>query len=376
MKDSMISAAFVSTNSITQGEQVEAIWKPLIIEHGMHINFAYRTFRWDSEANAKAHVHCVVIGISHLFIQKQRFIIDNNKIYYVKNINPYLINADNIFISRRSTAISDCEEMLTGSEPRDGGYLLISTEEREIIRRENQKVFQYVLRFITGDDFINNQYRYCLWLKDAPLDILRTPYVRNRLELCKQFREKSKQAQAHKMADYPALFVSERQPTTDYLLIPQASSERRRYIPIGYMDPKTIVSNTCFTIANATRYSFGILTSNVHMAWMSTVCGRLKSDYRYSNTIVYNNFPWPDPTDEQKAKIEQTAQRILDARALYPDSSLADLYDPLTMPVELRKAHEANDRAVMQAYGFSIKEMSEADCVAELMRMYQKLAVQ
>ena len=379
-----IAVAFVSTNSITQGEQVAGIWEIIFQRFNIHFDFAYRTFRWDSEASLKAHVHCVIIGFSSGAISKSRRLFTANQESCVSNINPYLVDAPNVFISRRMQALSPCEEMLTGSEPRDGGYLLVEAEILDEILEKHPETTYYIRRFITGEDFINNKVRYCLWLKNAPPDVLRkNEFIRGRLGQCQKFRENSKQAQAHKMSAYPALFVSERQPETDYLLIPQASSENRKYIPIGYMDKNIIVSNTCFTISNASLYSFGILTSNVHMAWMRTVCGRLKSDYRYSNTIVYNNFPWPTPTDEQKAKIEQTAQGILDARALYPNASLADLYDEVTMPPELRTAHQKNDVAVMQAYGFQrVGEdgkkhwLTEAETVAKLMKMYQQLTAE
>lgn len=340
----------------------------------IEIQFAYRTFKWNSESSNTANVHCVIIGFSCSKIFSKKLLIDGDIKKEVNHINEYLVDADDIFIERRSSSLLYCEEMLTGSEPRDGGFLLVNIDERKDILNKHPDLENYIPRYITGDDYINNKYRYCLWLKNINLsEIRKYPFIIERLKGCAEFRKNSKQQQAYKMSELPYLFVSERQPQSDYLLIPQASSENRRYIPIGYMSKDVIVSNTCFTISHATKYSFGILISNVHMAWVRAVCGRLEMRYRYSNTIVYNNFPWPSPTDDQKSKIEKTAQGILDARALYPDSSLADLYDPLTMPPELQKAHTANDRAVMQAYGFSIKDMSEADCVAELMRMYQEL---
>lgn len=374
MQESDICTALVSTNSITQGEQVEAIWKPLYETCKLNIDFAYRTFRWDSEATQKAHVHCVIIGMSSQDNKKAKYLYDGEYKKQADIISPYLIDAPIIFVPRRSLSIMpNIEEMLTGSEPRDGGFLLVEKEEYEEITKKYLDLIPYIKRFITGEDFINNKIRYCLWLKNASPNLLRNnEFIKMRLQKCRDFRLASKQAQAHKMSDYPALFVSERQPTTDYLLIPQASSENRLYIPIGYMSSEVIVSNTCFTISNASLYAFGILTSNVHMSWMRAVCGRLEMRYRYSNTIVYNNFPWPTPTPEQKSKIEATAQAILDARAVYPDSSLADLYDPITMPAELRKAHEANDKAVLQAYGLP-KNIAEADIVSHLMNLYKEL---
>ena len=368
-----ITTAFVSTNSITQGEQVAAIWGTLTKEYQIHINFAYRTFIWDSEATEKAHVHCVIIGFSVGSNSNEKMLVEGDSVNYVSNINFYLVPADNIFITKTSKPLCGQPAMIYGSEPREGGNLILSSEEREALIHESPFTEKIIKRFVSSDDFINDRIRYCLWIKPEDLhEIKKSAIVMERLEACRVFREKSKQTQAHASAEIPWRFTSPRQPDSTYLLVPVVSSQRRRYIPIGYMSKDIIASNACFTVANASLYTFGVIESNVHMSWMRAVCGRLKSDYRYSNTIVYNNFPWPFPTDDQKQKIEQTAQKILDARALYPDSSLADLYDPLTMPPELRKAHIANDRAVMAAYGFSTK-MSESDCVAELMKMYQHL---
>ena len=365
----------MSTNPITQGEQASPLWKPLVERYHVRIDFAYRTFRWDSEAASKAHVHCVIIGFSDKCSKEQeKAIYESERKLVVQHINPYLVPANDVFIVRRSHPIGDCEEMLTGSEPRDGGFLLMSKDERDSVLKKYAELNNYILRFITGEDFINDNYRYCLWLKDAdPAILVNNSFIVERLKRCRDFRLRSKQQQARKMADFPSLFVSERQPATKYLLIPQASSENRRYIPIGYMNPDVIVSNTCFTVANASPYTFGVLTSNVHMAWMRAVCGRLKSDYRYSNMIVYNNFPWPTPSDKQRSIIEKTALSILDMRSKYSGSNYATLYNELAMPPDLRKAHQQNDRAVMQAYGFSVKDMTESKCVAELMRMYQRL---
>lgn len=369
-----ILCAFVSTNSITQGEQVTAIWKTLFDKFNIHIDFAYRTFKWNSEATDRAAVHCVIIGFSKVDKKEKRLYSENSKCSIVNEINPYLVNAKNIFIEKRSKPICNCEIMVYGSEPREGGFLILNEGQKEELLRESPFANKLIKRFVSSDDFINDKIRYCLWIKEENLkEVRQSNIIMQRLSNCKKFRENSKQKQAHDASVTPYLFASPRQPETDYLLIPVVSSENRRYIPIGYLDKDVILSNACFSIPNATLYTFGIITSNVHMAWMRAVAGRLEMRYRYSNTIVYNTFPWPNPTDEQKAKIEQTAQAILDARAKYPDCSLADLYDELTMPVELRKAHQANDKAVMQAYGFDYKTMTESECVAELMKMYQKL---
>lgn len=374
MQHTQIKAAFVSTNSITQGEQVTAIWKDLCKNYHVHIDFAYRTFTWGSESPKQAHVHCVIIGFSTDTNIGDKVIFDGKNKITAKHINYYLIDAPDLFIEKRSNSICNAEPMIYGNEPREGGFLIISPKERMEIIKETPQMEQYIKRFVSSHDFINNNLRYCLWLVGAESSILRkSKIVMDRLEKCKEFRQKSKQKQAHASANTPTLFTSIRQPKTDYLLIPVVSSQNRRYIPIGYMSKEVIVSNACFSIPNATLYTFGIVTSNVHMAWTRSVCGRLKSDYRYSNTLVYNNFPWPTPVPDQKARIAETAQAILDARDKYPDSSLADLYDELTMPPELRKAHQENDKAVMDAYGFDWLQMTESDYVAELMKMYQKI---
>lgn len=376
MVNTKIISAFVSTNSISQGEQVSAIWKYLFDKFDIQIQFAYQTFKWNSESSKSAAVHCVIIGFtntSNLKSPRYLYVSDNYR-KEAHNINAYLVDADNIYIEKRSNPLSNCDRMIYGSEPREGGFLLLNEDEKNELLTESPIVSQYIKRFVSADDYINNKVRYCLWLEDADVSVIRkSKIIMERLKSCKEFRENSKQKQAHEAANTPALFASPRQPKTDYLLIPVVSSENRKYIPIGYVCKDIIASNACFTISNSSLYTFGIITSNVHMAWMRTVCGRLEMRYRYSNTIVYNNFPWCNPTEEQRAKIEQTAQAILDARALYPDCSLADLYDELTMPVELRKAHQANDKAVMQAYGFDYKTMTESECVAELMKMYQEL---
>lgn len=373
-----IHAALVSTNSITQGEQVAAIWKPLFERYNIQFDFAYRTFRWDSEADIKAHVHCVIIGFSSLLAASRgsakRIYISDLQSVSAKNINGYLLDAPEVFIENRKKPLCAVPEMIKGSQPTDGGNLILSQEERDDLVSKYPQVTPHVRRFIGSDEFINNKYRYCLWLVDMSPSILRTcqPII-ERIENVRQMRLSSTKAATQKWAEYPTLFTENRQPDSDYLLVPRVSSERRRYVPIGYITKENICSDANFVVPNATLYHFGVLTSNVHNAWMRSVCGRLEMRYRYSNTIVYNNFPWPTPTEEQKAKIETTAQAILDARANYPDCSLADLYDEVAMPPELRKAHQDNDRAVMQAYGFTPGITSESECVARLFEMYQEL---
>ena len=372
MQNTTICSAFVSTNSITQGEQVAGVWKPLYERFGIHIDFAHRTFRWDSEASLKAHVHCVIVGFSTALNSKQKKLYSAERAQLVDNINSYLISAPNVFVESRSKSICDIPQMTKGSIPVDDGNLFLDDEEyAELIEKEPQAK-KYIRKFYGAKEYLHNINRWCLWLDGvSPTELKSMPIVMQRVTAVREFRLQSPKEATRKYADYPTRFMEIRQPETEYILFPSHSSENRKYIPIGFVSPDVICGNANLLIPNATLYHFGILTSNVHMAWVRAVCGRLEMRYRYSSDIVYNNFPWPTPTDEQKAKIEQTAQAILDARALYPDSSLADLYDEVTMPPELRKAHQANDRAVMQAYGF--KTMTESSCVAELMKMYQKL---
>ena len=372
MTSTEIRTALVSTNSITQGEQVAILWKNLF-EHGVHIDFAYRTFRWDSEASLKAHVHCVIVGFSKASNQKPKRIFDGGSVKIAKNINGYLIEADNIVIESRTNPICKVNTIRMGNQPiDDGNYIFTEEEMAEFIRIE-PKSKPYFHLFYGSREFINRIPRYCLWLGDcSPKELHSMPECMKRIENVRQFRLSSKRASTLRLADTPTRFQTENMPTTNYIVIPKVSSENRRYVPMGFLTPDILCSDLVFIIPDAELYHFGVLTSNVHMAWMRTVAGRLKSDYRYSKDIVYNNFPWCNPTPEQKAKIEKTAQAILDARALYPDCSLADLYDETTMPPELRKAHQANDFAVMAAYGFD-RKITESECVAELMKRYQEL---
>ena len=450
MQGTQIKAALVSTNSITQGEQVAAIWKPMFEHFGLHFDFAYRTFRWDSEANIKAHVHCVIIGFSckkecHTDSQAAKAAIsitsmqneakphselltqfqkeskkdfplgksnpcDNKKIFLnesqfieAKNINGYLLDAPDIFIEKNSKPICDVPEMLRGSQPTDDGNLILSVEEKEEYIKKEPQGEKFLRPFMMGKDFLDRKPRWCFWLVGAnPSDLKKCPILIKRIEAVREFREKSTKAATRQKAETPTLFDEIKDCKTNYVAIPVVSSERRRYIPIEYLTADVIAGNKLFQMPNASLYHFGVLTSNVHMAWMRAVCGRLEMRYSYSNTIVYNNFPWPQQfkIDNSKLKMENgkwtlsgedlpadkkelsivhsqlsiinTAQAILDARAKYPDSSLADLYDETLMPPELRKAHQANDRAVMAAYGFSTK-MTESECVAELFKLYESL---
>ena len=373
MQGTDIRTAFVSTNSITQGEQVAGVWKPLYDRFGIHIDFAHRTFRWDSEASIKAHVHCVIVGFSSAPNQAPKRIYTMERYQEAENINPYLLDAPNAFVDSRNKPICDVPLMTTGNRPADGGHLIIEADEYDEFIAKEPNALPYIKRLVGAAEFINNKKRWCLWLVGiSPAELRKMPLVLQRVEACKADRENAPDAGRRKLAERPTQFRAINNPDT-FVVVPAVSSERRRYVPTGFLDKNTIATNLVITIPDAQLYHFGVLTSNVHMAWMRAVCGRLKSDYRYSKDVVYNNFPWPTPTDTQKAKIEQTAQAILDARALYPDCSLADLYDEVAMPPELRKAHQQNDRAVMQAYGFDVATTTETSCVAELMRMYQKL---
>ena len=375
IKDTDIECAFVSTNSITQGEQAALLWKDLL-QDGIKINFAYRTFRWDSEASEKAAVHCVIIGFSYNDKSKKMLHDESGAKHFINHINGYLVEAPDIFIESRKKPLQDVPEMVFGSMANDGGFLCDYTDEdKENIVNKYPKSEKMFKKFLGAAEFLHSKSRWCLWLKGIdPTDIKSVQPVIEAVQKVKEMRAASNREATRKLADIPTLFGEIRQPEEDYLLVPRHSSENRRYIPIGYISKDVICGDANMLIPKASLYAFGILTSNVHMAWMRTICGRIKSDYRYSSSLVYNNFPWPSPTEKQKAAIEKTAQEILDARALYSNSSLADLYDPLAMPLELTKAHKANDRAVLDAYGFkgTPAYSSEAACVAELMKMYQE----
>ena len=376
IKNTDVKCAFVSTNSITQGEIVPRLWQFLEIE----ILFAYRTFVWDSESNNKAHVHCVIIGFcskgSAGATQSKTLYLSDKVSTPAKHINPYLIDAPDIIIQSRNKALCDIPNMTSGNKFADGGHLILSEEDVKEFAATEPQAMKYIKPLIGAAEFIKRKTRWCLWLKDAdPSELRKCPKVLERVRKCKESREQSIAEGIRKFAATPTLFAQITQPLNcTCLIIPQVSSERRKYVPIGYLDGDTICTDKLRIVPDATLYHFGVLTSNVHMAWMRAICMRMKSDYSYSRDIVYNNFPWPSPTEEQKVKIEQTAQAILDARALFPESSLADLYDEVAMPPELRKAHQANDRAVMEAYGFPVsRDFQESQCVAELFKLYQSL---
>ena len=377
MQGTRIRAALVSTNSICQGEQVAGIWERLYSKYGIHIDFAYRTFRWDSEASLKAHVHCVIVGFSVAPQPEgyQHFIFDNGSIVKAENINAYLMDAPDVFVGSNKQSICDVPKMCKGSQPTDGGNFYLSPQERAEILEKEPDISKFIKKIYGAEEYINNKERYCLWLVNAsPNDIRTSSFIRQRVENVRNCRLASPKKATRDYADFPHLFQEIRQPNSNYIIVPRVSSERRKYVPMSFVSPEIVASDAVLIIPSATLYHFGVLESNVHMAWMRAVCGRLEMRYRYSKDIVYNNFPWPEVDNAQREEIAATAQAILDARALYPDSSLADLYDEVTMPVELRRAHQANDRAVMRAYGFPVsRDFTEADCVARLFQLYKDI---
>ena len=372
IEKSTIKCAFVSTNSITQGEQPSILWEYLFSKD-VEIDFAHKTFVWSSESKKKASVHCVIIGFSKKGKVKTKILFDESRSLVVSNINPYLIEADDIIVKSQKKPLCDVPQMIAGNKTVKCLALIMSQDEKDELVFKEPKAEKWIKKMIGAEEFINNIPRYCLWLVGiSPAELKQMPLVLKRVAQVREDRLKSSDKQAKALANTPTTFRDTNNPD-NALVVPLVSSERRKYIPIGYIDNTTIANNKVSIIPNGSLYHFGILTSNVHNAWMRCVAMRMKSDYSYSLSVVYNTFPWCNPTDEQKAKIEQTAKAILDARALYPDCSLADLYDELTMPPELRKAHQANDKAVMQAYGFWGKLNTESECVAELMKMYQEL---
>ena len=372
MKGTTIRAALVSTNSVTQGEQVAGVWKPLFDRFNVHLDFAYRTFRWNSESVDMAHVHVVIIGFSTEQNNGTKYIFDEEEVSVVKDLSPYLIDAQTVFIERRTKPLCDIPLCTRGNQPTDGGNLIIEEKDYDDFLKREPGAKRFIKKLTGSYEFINNKQRYCLWLVNvSPVELRKMPLVMERIKKVKEMRLNSSFKPTRELANSPTTFRETWNPNS-YVVIPRVSSENRYYVPMGFLDSETIPTDSVIITPDATLYHFGVLTSSVHMAWMRTVCGRLKSDYRYSKDIVYNNFPWPTPTDEQKEKIKQTAQGILDAREKFPDSSLADLYDPLTMPSELRKAHEANDRAVKAAYGYS-QNITEPEIVADLFKRYQAL---
>lgn len=376
ISNSTIHASFVATNSIIQGEQVPVLWK-YIFSKKIYINFAYKPFVWNNEAQNQAHVHCVIIGFSSVVNKDKILYNSSNQISHCKNINGYLFDGNNVFITNRPAPLSNVPRMHNGCKLLDGGFYTLTSQERKEAIIKDPYADKFIRPYLGAKNFIHGTARYCIWLKDAnPKDIHQSPFILDRINKVAEFRSQQKSKDTQKYAKRPMLptrlaYYSHDE-HTDMLIVPATSSQRREYLPIGYVSEKNIVSYSLMLIPNASNFNFGILESKVHYIWLKNFCGRLKSDYRYSNTIIYNNFPWPTVGDKQEQNISETAQGILNTRKLYPDSSLADLYDPLTMPVELRKAHEANDKAVLKAYGLK-PSVSEDEIVQRLFEMYEEL---
>jgi len=373
-----IEVGFVSTNSICQGAQVPILWDVLLNEQRVHINFAHQTFKWSNEAKGKAAVYCVIVGFSLQSRVKKKLysyatVQGESKENIVENISPYLLPGGSYFVTAQKKPLCDVPEMKFGSQPRDGGFFVLSPAEREEIISKEPELAKVIKPYIGADEFIKGKERYCIWLHNEPFEIIKNSRIlRERIAAVEKFRLESKAKTTNGYAKVPAIFAQIAHPYSDYLIIPRVSSENRRYIPIGFLDKDSIASDAVQIVPHATLYHFGVITSNVHMAWMRTVAGRLKSDYRYSKELVYNTFPWPEATEKQIAVIEEAAQGVLDERSKHPGTSLADLYDPTLMKTTgMQKAHTKLDRAVWAAYGANWK--SEAECVADLMERYQKL---
>ena len=376
-KDSGTTIAFVSTNSITQGEQVGLLWPYLFEKYGIRIAFAHRTFKWTNEARGNAAVHVVIVGLSRHEGSCRLFDYANLTAEpteaVVQNISPYLVSGPSIAVEKRRHPLNNVPAMSYGNKPADAGNFILTPEERASLINAEPEAERWIRRYVGAADFINGIERWCLWLVGiTPAQLKALPLVRDRVEAVRKFRSASTAAPTRKAAATPTEFFYCSQPDSDYVVVPEVSSERRRFIPVGFLPSDVICSNTNYLVAGGSLYTFGVLTSLMHMAWVNAVCGRLKSDYRYSGSIVYNNFPWPEPTEKQREAIEAAAQGVLDARAAFPDSTLADLYDPTTMPPALVKAHQALDRAVDAAYG-KRRFTSDADRVAFLFERYQQL---
>ena len=372
IQNTKIQVAFVSTDSISQGKMVADLWTVLYGKYHLIINFAYRSFIWNNETKNQASVRVVIISFACIDKKEKLLFDSNDKETVVSNISPYLIEGQNKLITNRRIPLCNIPKLIMGNQAMDHGNLILNEKEKNDLIQKEPMSKQFIKRYMMGNEFLNDKKRYCLWLTNCtPRQLKKMPLVYNRVEAVKEFRSNSKDAGARKKALTPMLFREQRNPD-NYLVIPIVSSGERDYIPIAFLNSNTIVGNKLYIMDNASIYDFGILESIIHMVWMRTIASRLSTSYTYSKDIVYNNFPWPIPTSEQKHKIEEAAQKILDVRKKYPDSSLADLYDPLTMPADLRKAHEKNDKAVLDAYGLSNKA-TESEIVAHLFKMYEEL---
>jgi hypothetical protein len=373
-----IKCAFVSTNSISQGEQVGLLWNELFNKYHIKIHFAHRTFRWNNEAKGNAAVHVVIIGFSNYDIsEKKIFEYEDIKAepheIKARNVNPYLVEGKDFAIISQKKSICDAPDMTKGSQPTDGGNLLLTDEEKNALILTSPNAYKFLLPFISAKEFLHNERRWCLWLVNIKPDELKNnSEILLRIEGVRRMRQQSTKQDTRKWADFPTLFTENRQPDADYILIPRHSSENRHYIPFGFFDKNNIVADSCNYIPYAKLYHFGIISSKMHMIWIKTVCGRIKSDFRYSNDIVYNNYPWPEiPTDKQIQNVEKAAQKVLDVRAEFPESSLAVLYDPLTMPPALVKAHQDLDKAVDLCYRPQ-PFLNETKRIEYLFELYEK----
>lgn len=375
MKNTQIKAGFVSTSSICQGEQVVLLWKKLFEEYNVNIIYAIRSFNWTSEAKSKAGVHCIIVEFVVGNYIGKKYIESGKFKRQASHINGYLMDADDVWIEGVKRPICDVPVISNGSKPLDNAICAFTPEEKAEFIKLEPKSEPYFYRYMGSREFINNIERWFLIInRIPPEEAIKMPLVLERLQMIKEYRQSSNSSQTKKLAEFPSKFHFENIPEEEYLVIPQTSSGKRRYVPIGFLTPDVFVNNKLQVMKNAGLYEFGVLSSNVHNAWLRTVAGRLRDDFTYSVSVVYNTFAWCTPTAEQKAKIEQTAQGILDARANHPNSSLADMYgENMYLFMDLVKAHRLNDKAVMQAYGFPIKDFTESDCVAALMKMYQEL---
>ena len=374
-----IVVGFVSTNSIMQGEQPGVLWAELFSKWHIKIHFGHRTFAWESEARGKAHVHVVIVGFA-AFDAPEKRITDYDAdektptTSTVSNISPYLVEANDFALPSRTVPICEVPPVIYGNKPADAGHLIIEPEDYHAFLAANPTAAPYVRPLVCAEEYLHGQQRYCLWLASAPPSIiLDNPGVKERVQAVKDFRLASRKAPTREAAARPSLFAEIRQPSRTYILIPMHSSETRRYVPFGFLDAGTIVHNSCTAIPDADIYHFGILSSAMHMAWTRQTCGRIKSDFRYSNKIVYNNYPWPEaPTRAQRSAVEAAAQRVLDVRAAFPASTLADLYDPLAMPPALAAAHTALDKAVDKCYRKDAFPTDRAR-VEHLFALYERL---
>ncbi|MDR3211344.1 MAG: class I SAM-dependent DNA methyltransferase [Planctomycetota bacterium] len=367
--------AFVSTNSLAQGEQPALLWEPLYNAYPLKMDFAYRTFKWSNAARGRAAVHCVIIGFSNKTeVSKKTIYNSAGQAIQAKNINPYLTDAPDVFIKSRSRPLCAAPQMSIGNQPIDGGNYLFSEDEKAVFIAKEPRAAPWFRPWIGSVEFIQGQRRYCLWLGDCSAEELsRLPEARKRVEAVRRYRLASRREGTRKIATTPRRFQVENMPSGPYILIPRVSSENRRYIPMGFVNPEILASDSVHIIPEATVYHFGVLASSVHLAWIDAVCGRLEMSYRYSKDIVYNNFPWPETSEKQQGAIAAAAEKILVAREKFPESSLADLYDPLSMPEELRKSHKTLDQLVLKAYGLTREDSPPDRIVARLMRLYQQL---